>query len=261
MTKGRRPTRPQTKPWIRWGGVLVGLVIAGAIVWWATRPGPEGAAEGGEETAEGPAAPRPLDASGGPTVEAAASLENVPEDSIVATGPDAPQGINVSNDPKLGDPNAPVTIVELSDFQCPFCARFHEETFPALRRLYGDQVRWIFVNRPFAAHQHAERAAIAAECAHRQGRFWEYAEALFAAQDDLGSGAIEDSAEAVGLDAEAFGTCLSNRETASEVNADIAEAERLGVDGTPTFYINGRRVVGAQPVGTFNQVIRPYFSR
>lgn len=259
MAKGKRPTEPQTKPWIRWGGVVVGLVIAGSIVWWATRSTPQDETAPAPEAVEG-AGPRPLDLGAGPTVESA-SLADVPAESLASAGPDAPSGINVSNDPRLGDPDAPVTIVELSDFQCPYCARFHQETFPALRRLYGDRVRWVFVNRYFPQHQHAERAAVASECAHRQGRFWEYADRLFAAQERLGEGAVMDSAEEIGLDMEAFRACVNGRETASEVAADMAEAQRLGVDGTPTFYVNGHRIVGAQPVGVFNQVIAPYFSQ
>ena len=258
MAKGKRPSRPQTNPWVRWGGVLVGLFLAGAIVWWVARPTPQEPPVA-ETAAERGGGPRPLAEAGGPTREAAASLENVPDDSLASAGPDAPQGVDISNDPRLGDPDAPVTIVEFSDFQCPFCARFHEETFPALRRLYGDRIQWVFVNRPFAAHQYARRAAIAAECATRQGRFWEYAEALFADQSDLGRGAVEDTAEAVGLDMEAFESCVADEATAGEVEADIAEANRLGVDGTPAFYVNGHQIMGAQPVGVFNQVIQPYF--
>lgn len=259
MAKGKRPSGPQPTPWVRWGGVLVGLALAAGIVWWLARPGT--AEEGGIEidTTEGPPAPQPLDVSG-PTVDAAATLD-VPAESLAAAGPDVPSGVNVSNDPRLGDADAPVTIVELSDFQCPFCARFHIETFPALRRLYGDQVQWIFVNRYFPQHQHAERAAIAAECAHRQGRFWEYADRLFAGQERLGDGVIEDAARDLGLDMEAFQACVTNRETAAEAAADQAEGERLGVDGTPTFYVNGHKIVGAQPVGVFNQIIAPYFAR
>lgn len=258
MAKGKRPTDPQAKPWIRWGGVLVGLVIAGAIVWWVARPTPLDQAEA-PEAVEG-AGPRPLDVGGGPTVEAAATVDAPPE-SLASAGPDAPSGVDVSNDPRLGDADAPVTIVELSDFQCPYCARFHVETLPALRRLYGDRVQWVFINYYFPQHQHAERAAIAGECAHRQGRFWEYADRLFAEQERLGQGAIEDVAGTIGLDMVAFRSCVNNRETASEVAADLAEGQRLGVDGTPTFYVNGRKVVGAQPVGVFNQLIAPYFSR
>ncbi|HUE95414.1 MAG TPA: thioredoxin domain-containing protein, partial [Longimicrobiaceae bacterium] len=157
--------------------------------------------------------------------------------------------------------DAPVTIVELSDFECPYCSRFHEETFPALRRLYGDRVQWIFVNRYFPEHPSAERAAIAGECAHRQGRFWEYADLLFAGQERLGDGVIEDAAREIGLDMATFEACVNNRETAAEVAADQAEGDRLGVDGTPTFYVNGHMVLGAQPVSVFNQIIAPYFSR
>lgn len=259
MAKGKRPSEPQGTPWVRWGGVIVGLALAGAIVWWVARPEPQTETGAGTPTAE-PAAPQPLGAAAGPTVEAA-RIADVPPESLVSSGPDAPMGVDVSNDPRLGDPDAPVTIVELSDFQCPFCARFHQETFPALRRLYGDQVRWIFVNTPFPQHPHAEPAAIAAECAHLQGRFWEYADRLFSQQERLGEGAIESSAEAIGLNMPAFRACLSDPDVAAEVTADVAEGRRLGLEGTPTFFVNGRRILGAQPIGVFNEVIAPHFSR
>ncbi|HVR44751.1 MAG TPA: thioredoxin domain-containing protein [Thermoanaerobaculia bacterium] len=265
MAKGRRPVEPQSTPWMRWGGVLVGLAIAGAIVWWVARPsGAETA--GGEAGATardeaGRLAPQPLDLSSGPSVEAAARLD-APAESLASAGPDAPSGIDISNDPRLGDSDAPVTIVEFSDFQCPHCADFHRSTFPALRTLYGDRVRWVFVNRFFAAaHPMAERAAIAAECANRQGGFWDYADLVFRNQAQLSPGMLVDTAEMVGLDMDAFRACVESGDTASEVAADQAEADRLGVDGTPTFFINGRKIVGAQPPAVFNQLIGPYFAQ
>lgn len=261
MAKGKRPDQPQATPWTRWGGVLAGLAVAGAIVWWVARPsdGDRPAAESNAAEAPGP---QPLDlGAGGPTVEAA-SLLDVPPDSLAASGPDAPGGIDVSNDPRLGDPDAPVTIVEFSDFQCPHCARFHEETFPALRTLYGDQIQWVFVNRFFSsAHPMARPAAVAAECAHRQGRFWPYAELVFAEQDRLSRDRLDGHAQSVGLDLAAFRACVEGDEPAAEVDADQAEAERLGVDATPTFYVNGQAVVGAQPIGQWNEILSPYFGR
>ena len=99
------------------------------------------------------------------------------------------------------------------------------------------------------------------ECAERQGKFWEYADYVFAHQDDLGQDLVEEVAGEIGLDQASYSQCLGGRETASEVAADDAEANRLGVDGTPYFYVNGQRVLGAQPVGVFNQIIAPYFEQ
>ena len=261
MTKGKRPTSPQSSPWSRWVVVLGGLLAVALVVWLIARPSTEG--EAGEPPATSDiGGPQPLGGEAGPTVEAAASIENVPPESLASAGPDAPSGVDVSNDPRRGDAAAVVTIVEFSDFQCPHCKTFHEQIFPALQRLYGDDVRWIFVNRFFpGGHQYAEEAAIGGECAARQGKFWEYADYVFANQERLGEGIVADAAGDVGLDAAGYAQCLSGRETASEVAADQAEAARIGVNGTPYFLVNGQELIGAQPVGVFNEVIGPYFAR
>lgn len=261
MAKGKRPAQSPS-PWGRWAAVIVGLVMVGGIVWWVAGSSPEDPALEPTVEEEG-AGPAPLDVDGasGPTVDEAATLD-VPPDSLSPGGPDAPRGIDISNDPRSGNPDAPVTIVEFSDFQCPYCGRFHRETYPALQRLYGDQIRWVYLNFPIQGHQWAEPAAIAAECATRQGRFWEFADFVFQNQDRLSGDFLrEDVPGAVGLDGEAYLSCLNGRETLSEVTADLAEARRVGVQSTPTFYVNGIQILGAQPVGVFNEVIAPYFSR
>jgi protein-disulfide isomerase len=227
--------------------------------WLVARPSAEeGAAADAEADAGGP---QPL-AAEGPTVEAAATLENVSPESLASAGPNAPSGVNISNDPRRGSADAAVTIVEFSDFQCPHCRTFHVEILPALRSLYGDQIRWVFVNRFFpGAHPQAEEAAIGGECALRQGKFWEYADYVFANQDRLPEGIVAEAASEIGLDEASYSQCLAGRETASEVAADQAEAARLGVGGTPYFLVNGNEVMGAQPVGVFNEVLAPYFER
>jgi protein-disulfide isomerase len=259
MTKGKRPTAPKPSPWSRWAVVLGGLVVVALVVWWVVGRS-AGDSETGPEASADSAAPQPLSGAEGPTVEAAATLENVPPDSLVSAGPDAPSGVDISNDPRRGDAAARVTIVEFSDFECPHCKTFHEQIFPALRRLYGDDVRWIFVNRFFpTGHVHAEKAAIGGECAARQGKFWEYSDYVFANQEKLGDGVVDSAASEVGLEAASYKQCVIGRETASEVAADQAEGARIGVDGTPYFLVNGQEVLGAQPVGVFNEVIAPYF--
>ncbi len=258
MAKGRRTTQAPGTPWTRWVLVLVGLVLVGAVVWFVARPS-------GEETLEQAATqegggPQPLDLSGdGPTVDDA-SIASVPPESLVASGPEAPRGVVISNDPRAGASDAPVTIVEFSDFQCPHCADFHTNTFPALRSLYGDRVRWFFVNRFYTQpHPHAEAAAIAAECANRQGRFWEYAEQVFERQSELGPDLLVQIADQLGLDRGAFDQCRQDPATLQEVADDLREADRLNIEGTPTFIVNGQRILGAQPLGVFNEVIQPYF--
>lgn len=260
MATGKRPAQQPPAPWGRWIVVLAALILAGGAVWWFTQS-TAGQDDGASvEEAAGPG-PRPLDlGAGGPTVEAAAEVD-APAESLASAGPEAPAGVNISNDPRLGSPTAPVTVVEFSDFQCPHCATFHTEIFPALRSLYGDQVRWVFVNRFFPQHDMAERAAMAGECAARQGRFWEFADPVFRDQENLSRSMLDDIAAQIGLDPASYRSCMDNAETASEVAADQAEGERLRVDGTPTFFINGRRVVGAQPVEVWNQILGPYFGR
>jgi protein-disulfide isomerase len=258
MAQGKRPTAPPPSPWGRWVVILGVLVAVALVAWLVARPSED---EAVDADAAGAAGPQPL-AAEGPTVEAAATLENVPPDSLASAGPDAPSGVNISNDPRRGGPDAAVTIVEFSDFQCPHCRTFHQEIFPALRSLYGDQIRWVFVNRFFSgAHQQAEEAAIGGECALRQGKFWEYADYVFANQDRLPEGIVANAAAEIGLDETSYSQCLSNRETASEVAADQAEAARLGVGGTPYFLVNGNEVLGAQPVGVFNEVLAPWFGQ
>jgi protein-disulfide isomerase len=107
----------------------------------------------------------------------------------------------------------------------------------------------------------AERAAMAGECAARQRKFWEFADPVFAGQTGLSRALLDEVAEDIGLDMTAYGSCMENAETASEVAADQAEGERLQVDATPTFIVNGRRVVGAQPVDAWNEILAPYFGR
>lgn len=261
MAGGKRPAQQPSSPWGRWIVVLAALVVAGAAVWWFTQSTQAGEDAGATtEDAAGPG-PSPLDlGSSGPTVEAAARVD-APAESLASAGPDIPTGVDISNDPRLGSASAPVTIVEFSDFQCPYCATFHRDVFPALRRLYGDQVRWVFVNRFFPQHDMAERAAMAGECATRQGKFWEFADSVFRDQEDLSRGMLDDVAEEIGLEMTAYRVCMENAETASEVVADQAEGGRLRVDSTPTFIVNGRRVVGAQPVEVWNQILGPYFAR
>jgi len=257
MVKGKRPTQSTATPWTRWVGVVVGLALVAGIVWWVATPTSEEVAS--DETTPEVAGPQPLDVAGGPT-RAEASIANVPPESLVSQGVDAARGVVISNDPRLGDADAPVVIVEFSDFQCPHCADFHVNTFPALRSLYGGRVRWYFVNRFFTApHPHAEAAAIAAECANRQGKFWEYADQLFRRQEELGPDMLDQVAGQLGLDRAAFDQCRADPAVAEEVAADQAEGERMRVDGTPTFFVNGVQILGAQPVGVFNEAIQPYF--
>jgi protein-disulfide isomerase len=165
-------------------------------------------------------------------------------------------GIDVSNDPVLGPDDAPVTIVEFSDFECPFCARFATQTAPLLRAQYGERIRWIFVNTPLRSiHPRAYDAAIAGECVGEEGKFWEFYDAMFSGRFGTSDEELAAAAAAVGADPDRFETCYRNADPAPEVAADEQEARKFYVLGTPTFFVNGQRLEGAQPPEVFAAVI------
>jgi protein-disulfide isomerase len=164
--------------------------------------------------------------------------------------------VSVDDDPALGPANAPVTIVEFSDYQCPFCARWHTEVFTRLMTDYQGKVRFVYRDFPlYSIHPQAGPAAEAANCAGEQNAYWEFHTALFSEKYALGADAYTRYAAELGLDAEKFSQCLSERRYQGEVEADFASASKLGVNSTPTFYINGRGLIGAQPYEAFKQVI------
>ena len=156
--------------------------------------------------------------------------------------------------PSLGPASAPVTLVEFSDFQCPFCARA-VPTLKALRKKYPDELRVIYRHMPLDFHPQARPAAIASACADAQGQFWPYHDRLFEQQQALTPEDLIGHAEAVGLEMATFQTCLAAAETAAIVDADQKAAEALGATGTPAFFINGIFLSGAQPIEVFQAVI------
>lgn len=174
----------------------------------------------------------------------------------IAAGTELVAGVDVSHDPVLGPADAPITIVEFSDFECPFCSRFAQETAPALRRQYGEQIRWIFVNYPLRSiHPNAYEAALAGECATEQDEFWPFYDAMFSGRHRLSGTGYEEAAQVIGLDEERFQTCYRNADHAEEVALDIKEGEKFYILGTPTFYVNGKRMEGAQRPEAFAAVI------
>lgn len=168
--------------------------------------------------------------------------------------------LEAATEPTKGCADTPVTIIEFSEFYCPYCARFAFDTAPKLSEyIRAGSVKFIFRNFPVHG-QPAMLAAQAGECAHEQGRFWEYHDRLFAAvfkerQTYLSEEDLTKLATEVGLDSEAFAQCLAEERYLENVEEDIAEGQRLGVEGTPTFFINGREVVGAQPFENFKRII------
>ena len=153
-----------------------------------------------------------------------------------------------------GPTSAPVTIVEFSDFQCPFCAR----AVPTLRQIqetYGANVRIVWKHLPLPIHKEAVGAALAAEAAGKQGRFWEFHDKLFASQDRLGADDLKHYARELQLDMNRFESDLVNADDQKRINEDVTEAIALGVSGTPGFFINGRFIDGAQPFKSFSVLI------
>ena len=161
-----------------------------------------------------------------------------------------------------GSASAPVTVYEISDFQCPFCATFALETMPVLEREYVQtgRVRWVFVNLPLSMHRNAVPAAELAMCAARQGRFWPVHDLLFATQERW-AGLAEPGrlflqlADSAGVDRDSVTACVRAAATREIVRADAEGAVRSGARSTPSFYIEGGILVGAQPAEVFRAVL------
>ena len=166
----------------------------------------------------------------------------------------AVQNIEVGNAPARGPKNAPVTIVAYSDFECPFCSR----VVPTLKQLeeeYKGKIRVAFKHQPLGFHANAKPAAMASMAAHEQGKFWEYHDKLFANQRALDRVSLDRYAEELKLDMGKFKAAMDSNKYDAQISADMAEATRVGVNGTPTFFINGRALVGAQPNDAYKRVI------
>jgi protein-disulfide isomerase len=196
-------------------------------------------------------------------------IDKIREDKDTASAPAAEQrkqgGSNAplsieGDDPFLGSADAPITIVEFSDFQCPFCANFYLQTFPKIKQDYIDtgKVKFVYRDFPLNFHQYAQKSAEASECADEQGKFWEYKDILFTRQAEWSTGGIpklKEYASMLSLDQESFDSCLDSGSMSEEVESDFADGRSLGVTGTPAFFINGELVSGAQPFSVFKQKI------
>jgi len=156
--------------------------------------------------------------------------------------------------PSKGPADAPVQIVEFSEFQCPYCGRV-EPTVQQILSTYGDKVRLVFADFPLPMHNNAQGAAEAAQCAAAQGKFWEYHDVLFANQRALEVDKLKSYAADLGLDTDAFNTCVDQATYRSQVQSHQAIGRELGVTGTPAFFINGRFLNGAQPLDAFSSII------
>jgi len=169
--------------------------------------------------------------------------------------------VSEDDDPVKGDLSAPVTIIEFSDFQCPYCAKFYTDTLPQLEQEYIDTGKVKIVYRDFPLtniHPLATPAALAAECANEQNKFWEYHNILFEKQDEwveIGEDKFKEYASEIGLDAEQFADCFESEKYKDELLADLNDGDAAGVSGTPAFFINGRMLSGAQPFSAFQSII------
>ena len=175
--------------------------------------------------------------------------------------------VSADDDAFLGPENAKVTIIEFSDFQCPFCRSFWRETLSQLKSQYidaGESVKFVYRDFPLnSIHPLAQKYAEAAQCAADQGKYWRMHDKIFEEQDKLGQGTIsvygisdvKRWAGEVGLNGGEFGQCLDSGKYAEEVGTDFNDGRKAGVGGTPTFFINGIPLVGSQPIESFKAII------
>lgn len=176
-----------------------------------------------------------------------------------------PIEVNLDDDPVKGNKNAPVTLVEFSDYECPFCGRYFNETLPQIMENYVDtgKVKYVFRDAPLPIHSHAIGAANAAECVRDQSDdalYWEYHDILFNNQADLSVPALKTYASVLPIDQNEFAACVDAEKFRAEVEADLQEgqeyaAQTVGRFGTPMFFINGMPVSGAQDYSVFEAAI------
>ncbi|MBI3618656.1 thioredoxin domain-containing protein [Candidatus Peregrinibacteria bacterium] len=244
-THGMPPTQVAAKsnPWMALSIGLLGL-IAGYAVGTGVHPSLS-AYVAPSPTAQAPTAPTAPTAPAPPTPPA-------------ATAPATGVG------PTLGKADAPVTIVEFTDFQCPYCGKNYQQTFPDIKKNYVDAGKVKYELRMFpltSIHPNAMAAAEAAMCANAQGKFWEMHEKLFSTQgtwsgESDATGTFKTYASALGLNATTFASCLTNHETQAQIQKDMADGSAAGITGTPGFWIEGpngktQLVSGAYPYATF----------
>ena len=182
----------------------------------------------------------------------------------------APVKISIDNDPIIGNPDAPITIVEFSDFQCPFCARFHTQTLPSILENYIEQgkVKLVFRDFPIQSiHPNALPASVAAECANDQNKFREMHDMLFEKQNDWNKLETADAlsmfsqyASTMQLDQKIFDSCLTSGKHISEIQKDLDDGRNYGVSGTPGFFVGNDQIgfvelKGAQPFESFKKII------
>jgi protein-disulfide isomerase len=168
--------------------------------------------------------------------------------------------VTAPNDPTVGRADAPVTVIEFSDFQCPYCER-GQTLVKQIRSEYGDKVRFVFKQLPLPMHGQARLAAEASLCANDQGKYWELREWMYANQSKISPDGLKAAAAELKLDGSKFNACLDGTKHEKRIDEDMAQANGLGATGTPTFFVNGRMLEGAQRIETFREVINQELSR
>jgi protein-disulfide isomerase len=200
----------------------------------------------------------------------ACSRGDQPRSALAASAPAAPA--RATTDSALlaraddgrtaGRQDAKVWLIEISDFQCPYCRQWHDSTYPAIKREYVDagRIRMAYVNLPLSSHRHAMPAAEAAMCAAAQGKFWPVHDGIFDAQDDWHDDAdpmpaFTGVAQRAGVDMTAWRGCVEGHQTRALIEADAERAMRSGIQSTPSFIVGNQLIAGAYPVGVFRQVL------
>jgi protein-disulfide isomerase len=163
--------------------------------------------------------------------------------------------VSTDDDPSIGPADAPVTIIEFSDYQCPYCQVWYKQVYQQLLASYPNKIRFVYRDLPLPMHPEAIPAAEAAECAGEQSAYWKYHDALFNQKNGLNRAAYEQYATDLGLDSKAFTACLDSHRYQAEIQADANDAARVGISGTPSFVVNGRILIGALPFSEFKTVI------
>jgi protein-disulfide isomerase len=181
--------------------------------------------------------------------------------------PAPPSALTMQKEAYRGDSGAAVAIVEYADFECPYCGQYEHEVYPQLFKDYiqTGKVKYFFRDLPLPMHPHAMGAARAARCAGEHGKFWEMHDSLFAKQNAIRDVDMPGRAQELGLDTAKFSECLSSDRYTGEINKSAAEAQKMGIGGTPTFFIgkidsngevtNLKTIIGAHPYDVFKSVI------
>jgi protein-disulfide isomerase len=193
---------------------------------------------------------------GSTTVSAPAAAAVAQQPAVVTPAPQYKRyDIPTDGYPSLGPDDAKIVIVEFSDFQCPFCRKFHAETYQSLLDAYKGKIRFVYRNLPLTSiHPNAMPAAIASLCAKDQNAYWDFNERLFT-NDTLDEATYIKYATDLKLNVDTFTKCLTSGSHDAEIKADMDFSLNLGVQSTPTFFVNGLAIVGAQPLENFKQII------